>query len=208
MRWRKGVAVFVDYQNAYREARRSFFNDAADPAVVGQFDPLALAEGLAATPTTSFPGETRALTEVRIYTGLPDALKQGQGYAATSRQIGKWGSDGRVRVYARPLRYPQAWPKEPARQKGVDVWLAIHYLALAIRGEYDIGILFSRDTDLVPALEEAQMLGAEVACEVAAWAPTPTSGGRLRTHGQPLWCHYLDLAAFQAVEDPRDYNVP
>jgi uncharacterized LabA/DUF88 family protein len=202
------VVVFIDYQNAYREARRAFFDDENDPAIVGQFDPLALAHALASKQTSSFPGEPRQLKELRIYCGLPDPVKQGQGYAATSRQIGKWGSDPCVRVFARPLRYPPGWPREPTRQKGVDVWLAVHFLGMAIRRDYDIGILISRDTDLVPALEEVQALGNTVACEVATWASGRVGTGRLRTPPHPLWCHYLDLAAFQAMQDPRDYNVP
>jgi hypothetical protein len=202
------VVVFIDYQNAYREIRRSFFDDRNDPAIAGQFDPLALALQLTATATSSFGGATRSLEGVRIYCGLPDPVKQPQGYAATSRQIGKWGSDPRVRVFARPLTYPRNWPTEPPRQKGVDVWLAVQYLGMAIRRQYDVGILISRDTDLVPALEEVQAIGGQCACEVVTWAPNSVTAGRLRTPGHPLWCHYIDRAGVEAIKDSRDYNVP
>jgi hypothetical protein len=201
------VVVFVDYQNAYREARRSFFDDRNDPFTVGQFDPVGLAELVTARATDCFPGDPRTLTQVRIYSGLPDAVKEPKGYAATSRQIGKWGADPRVRVFARPLRYPGGWPKDPPRQKGVDIWLAIHYLAMALRGEYDVGVLVSRDTDMLPAIEEVQMVGSHVGCEVTTWAPKTVTPGRLRTEGRPLWCHYITRDAFQHIEDRRDYNT-
>jgi uncharacterized LabA/DUF88 family protein len=200
------VAVFIDSQNAYRDARRSFFDDKHDAATVGQFDPLKLALILARRSTSSFPGDQRQLSRLQLYTGLPDPLKDKRGYAATSRQIGKWGNHPLVRVFARPLLYPHRWPVEPPRQKGVDVWLAVHFLAMAIRGEYDVGIMFSRDTDLVPALEEALAVGQHVCCEVVTWAPTATTGRRLRIPGRPLFCHYLNRTDFDAVEDRNDYN--
>ena len=75
-------------------------------------------------------------------------------------------------VITRDLRYPPDWPRRPAQEKGIDVALAVDFVMMAARGEYDVGILFSSDTDLVPALEAVIALRPDdpPACEVAAWA--------------------------------------
>jgi hypothetical protein len=44
----------------------------------------------------------------------------------------------------------EAWPSEPAPENGIDIALAVHLVRLACKGAYNVGILFSRDTDLVP----------------------------------------------------------
>jgi hypothetical protein len=46
-------------------------------------------------------------------------------------------------------------------EKGIDVALAIDFVTMAVRGEYDVGVIMSTDTDLKPALEAvAQMRGS------------------------------------------------
>ena len=50
------------------------------------------------------------------------------------------------------LRYPPTWPTDPAQEKGIDVALAIDFVRLAITGAYDVGVMMSTDTDLLPAL--------------------------------------------------------
>ena len=56
-------------------------------------------------------------------------------------------------MIARDLRYPAGWPAQPAQEKGIDVALAVDFVMMAARREFDVGVLFSSDTDLVPALE-------------------------------------------------------
>ena len=50
------------------------------------------------------------------------------------------------------LRYPPTWPTDPAQEKGIDVAWAIDFVRLAITGAYDVGVMMSTDTDLLPAL--------------------------------------------------------
>ena len=66
-----------------------------------------------------------------------------------------------------------------AQEKGVDVELAIDYVSMAARGDYDTAVLFSTDSDLRPALEAVIALRkpgqAYPRCEVAAWRnPAPS----------------------------------
>ncbi|MFZ5851073.1 MAG: NYN domain-containing protein [Actinomycetota bacterium] len=115
----------------------------------------------------------------------------------------------------RTLAYPSGWPDrcqpgEKPREKGIDVALAIDFVAMAVRGEYDVGILMSTDTDLKPALEAvADLAGASgPRPEVAAWSAEGMRNRRLsiHSHSRSLWCHWLDKAAYLAVRDLTDYS--
>jgi len=152
------------------------------------------------------------LQQVRVYRGLPDLARDPHGYAAVRRQAEAWQAlDPMVRVLTRPLRYPRDWPRSRPQEKGIDVLLAIDFVQMAVRREYDIGILMSHDTDLAPALEAVDGLGRTAPgaprCEVAAWAAF-RSPQRLRLPGAAIWCHYLTAADFTAVADLRDYRRP
>ncbi len=111
----------------------------------------------------------------------------------------------RAAVVTRPLRYRGGLPPE---EKGVDVRLAVDFVAMALRGECDVGVLMSHDTDLVPALEVALELGGGVDVEVAAWAPARGRVSRLRVPERRVWCHYLSAADYAAVADNRDCARP
>ncbi len=63
-------------------------------------------------------------------------------------------------MIARDLRYPPDWPRRPAQEKGIDVALAVDFVTMVARGECDVAILFSSDTDLLPALEAVIALAA------------------------------------------------
>ncbi len=89
-------------------------------------------------------------------------------------------------------------------EKGIDVALAVDILRLAaVEGSYDVGVVFSGDTDLAPAIEAVQ----ELRCghvEVAAWRG---GGGRLRIDGTSRpWCHWLSEEDYHAVLDSTDYG--
>lgn len=146
------------------------------------------------------------LTQVRIYRRLPDATRQPKAYAANERQAAAWQRDPLVHVVRRPLRYPATWPAERAQEKGVDVALAIDFVRLAAQGGYEVGILMSTDTDLVPALEAVGSLKTVgVHIEVAAWSGK-RANRRLTTGNQLPWCHQLRLAGYRAVHDATGYG--
>ena len=105
----------------------------------------------------------------------------------------------------RPLRYPYGWPREKAQEKGVDVELAVDFISMAIRREYDVGILFSTDTDLRPALEAVFSLRPGPWCEVAAWRQPAGYSPRLTIRANLPWCHWLSDQDFQSVADRTNY---
>jgi uncharacterized LabA/DUF88 family protein len=203
------VVVFLDWQNVYRGAREAFCSLQA-PHWEGQVDPLRLAQHLAADSPFD-----RELKQVRIYRGQPDASRDPKGYAACSRQVGVWRQSALVSVTTRTLRYPPGWPSpyqpgERPQEKGIDVALAIDFVAMAVRGEYEVGILMSTDTDLKPALEAVAALTSTHGkrADVAAWSVPGRHDRRLAITGRNLYCHWMDKYVYDRITDGTDYSRP
>jgi uncharacterized LabA/DUF88 family protein len=191
------VAVFIDYQNVHLTAHDTFW-PYGTPRRKTHIDPLRLGQLLVGRRQGG-----GALIDVRVYRGKPSAALQPDAAAANDRQAAAWSRDPLVTVRRRLLRYPKEWPKAPAQEKGIDVALAVDFVRLATERRYDVGILVSRDTDLIPCLETVVDLRlAHV--EVASWE----GSGRLRfPGGNRPWCHYLYKADYRAVLDPIDYSL-
>lgn len=159
------AVVFIDAQNMYMGAREAFgWTDY--PGHYGNFKPVGLARVLTS-------GADRALTQVRIYTGVPTPQKDPRGNAAQQRRIAAWIADNPrlVEVFPRPLRYAPGSRK--GTEKGIDVELAVDLVGMAIDNEYDIAILASADTDLVPPLEYVHRRFPDKVLETVSWEPEP-----------------------------------
>ena len=114
----------------------------------------------------------------------------------------EWEKHGAAVLTAitRPINYGD--PSAP-REKGIDVRLAIDFVMMAMRDEYDVGIIFSGDTDLLPALEAVIELKGRGSVEVAAWVPGGSGHARpLKVKGEDVWCHFLDRADYGRLHDP------
>ena len=196
------LAVFIDYQNAYRGARQALGATDTDNHVVGQFDPIQLARLIASRHPNYKGSRLRKLVHVGIYRGMPSSSQSPTGYSAARKQCARWqrsvGTDQpRVEVCTRPLDYRTGKPRE----KGIDVVLALDLAFGAANGQFDVVVLFSGDSDLLPALERAHSLG--VSCEVAAWR----GGGRRQPRKSYIaWEHLLPQTDYDSVHDPLDYR--
>lgn len=193
------VALFIDYQNVYRRALAAFHGDRGHGAD-GQISPRELGEVLC--QRAQLPG-SRLLSEVRLYTGIPSQRRDRQGYAARRRQIAEWRRQGII-VSQRPLRYR---PGEQPQEKGIDVKLAIDFVTGAVEKRFDVGILFSTDTDLLPALEflvEHPDLG--ITPEVAVWRGTGDNNPPLSVPHASIWHHRLTQDDYEQVRDRRRYD--
>jgi len=142
------VIVFVDYMNVYEDFRRAFCSGTLLPTD-GQFDPVAFGKLLAERGPNH---EEWRLSEVRVYVGQPIHAHNTRAATAHDRQSAVWRNAGVV-VLARPLQY---LPGGVVRQKGIDVALAVDVVSLAHERKYEIAIIASTDTDLVPAIEAVQ----------------------------------------------------
>ena len=197
------LVLFVDAQNTYRSSREDFFNNSG-PSVNGQFDPAKLGSLIESRGGPN--GIECVLSEVRVYTGRPEAVKDPKTYAAHMKQCANWESDG-VTVVHRALRYPRGWPAQKAQEKGIDTALAIDFVTMAVDGLYDIGVIMSTDTDLLPALEFVRRrLAEERHVAAAAWR-SPHSRRRLALPGSNIWCHWLDRDDYDSVADLTNYSL-
>lgn len=94
--------------------------------------------------------------------------------------------------------------------KGIDVQLAIDFVAGAIDGDYDVGVIASTDTDLIPAIDfVVERFGGIRSAQVAAWS-SDRFGPRLQTKipSTKIWCHYLRRSDYDSIADPTDYVRP
>jgi uncharacterized LabA/DUF88 family protein len=191
--------VFIDAQNMYRGARRAYGWE-GHPGQYGNFKPIGLARILTM-------GDDRDLTEVRVYTGVPTAKRNPHGNAITQRRMAAWIADNPklVRVFPRSLRYP---PPE-GREKGVDVELAIDFARLALDDEYDIAVLASTDTDLVPPLELVVRRCPDKIIETAAYKPVvgceDVANAALDLSGGGVIRKTIDKKHFDRIADTRNF---
>lgn len=115
---------------------------------------------------------------------------------ANDIQAAGWTRDRRVHVIRRQLNY-RGWPNFASQEKGIDVHLAVDLMRTAFTRRYDALVLFSSDTDLLPALEAVagDRLGH---VEVACWLGSKS----LNFSGSSLpWCHYLDETDWLSTTD-------
>jgi uncharacterized LabA/DUF88 family protein len=194
----KRVGVFIDYQNVYRRARSAFALP-GDLHTVGQVDPLKVGQLISAKTQNS------TLEFVRIYRGLPDGAKDPKGNAACTHQVAAWKALQRVEVFTRPLRYPQNYPAEKPSEKGIDVQLAVDFMVAALDKRFDVGVIFSADTDLKPAIETV-VARTTVEVAVATWQPPTGYASRISISTRKIWCHYLTDVDFAAVKDLTNYT--
>lgn len=194
------VAVFIDWQNTYKTAREAFdwWNH---PNEYGNYSPYALARILAAG---NGRGAASDLVRVNIHRGLPSQKYDQAGYAANRRQSAAWMAENRDVVIPRlrPLRYSRD-PNEPPREKGIDVELAVAAVEWVLTERCEVAIIFSHDTDLVPAVELLARLKGSGCVETASW----TSGSfnkRLRPKPE-VYHHTISAEVFARVGTRVNY---
>jgi len=94
-----------------------------------------------------------AVQEIRFYTGLPDGVRAPRLLGAWNAKLARMGQQGIV-TYTRPLRYAGTPPI--AREKGIDVRIALDVVRLARLNCYDVGLILSQDQDLIEAVNDVK----------------------------------------------------
>jgi uncharacterized LabA/DUF88 family protein len=202
------VAVFMDWQNVYRSAREAFEMHQA-PNERGVFDPLALARHLAAANKR---GTTGRLVQVEIHRGQPQSNADPKGHGAVAKQAQAWMDQAPdlVSVRLRPLAYnPTTGEHE---EKGVDVALACSALEWVLTDRCQIAIIFSHDSDLLPAIETiCRLRGDATHVETASWKGDffhkriPPAKNKWNPH-HGVVNHTLKVEVFDKVETAADYS--
>ena len=201
------VALFVDAHNVYKGARRAFHRPSAW-GVAGQVWPGRVGEIICAR---GGPRGERTLEHVRVFRGVASEAEDAVGHAAARRQIAAWERHPKVRVFEHTLaRRSNKCPKcgevdEHLVEKGVDVHLASDLIDGAYRRAFDVGVVFSTDTDFVPAIRLAANLGVKM--EVAAWWTGVPHRDRPLLDGE-VWCQRLWREDYREARDARSYGSP
>jgi uncharacterized LabA/DUF88 family protein len=184
------IALFLDYQNVHLTGRDVFASGTAANKCLP--DPARLADVIAAKRA-----RPSVASVIKVYRGLPSPVHDPVKYAFNQAQAADWTRDRRVEVNHRPLRY---YSSGQAREKGIDVAVAVDLVHMAMRNQFDALVLFSADSDLLPAIELIRSAGW-THTEVAAWR----GGPRLRLPNVNVWCHLLDKADWSAVA--QDWSI-
>lgn len=195
------IAVFVDLQNAYHCARDAFCGGLSAPSRFGNFSPIRMAELLAGKGD-----DPREVVFVGVYVGAPDPRVDSQGARAQSRRVAAWQRASElVTVKSRGLRYPPGRPLSEAEEKGVDVQLAIDAMVMGVRDEYNVAMLVTTDTDLLPVVEGLLALKAingKPDVEVIGWKGLSRG---LVVPGVPM--RWIGDRDFVTIRDDHDYNI-
>ncbi|MGH3851170.1 MAG: hypothetical protein ACRDRT_16015 [Pseudonocardiaceae bacterium] len=176
--------------------------------------------------------EDAVLGRTTVFRGRHHVDHHWEQHRRCNDQATQWRNDGAI-VELRDLKYsyqlggdrqpildvngkkiPVGRPKE----KGIDVLCALALVREAARTDVDVVILASRDTDLVPALDEVfDFRGADpgryAKVETVAWfnrrfrEEDTVSGGALRpTSPRRIWNTNLDRSCFEASIDRHQYR--
>lgn len=212
------VVLVVDYQNAHQVGHKRFASaqklrsTLLDPGLLGDqlmrrraIDLTAPRPGYTGTP---YDPEFDELTDIFVFRGLPHLDRDPRGHAANLAQQVHWQEDSRVSVTLRPLTYQprDRCPHDPpggisdtvAREKGVDVLVAMKLAEIAHKATHDVAILFCQDSDLTPALELTRGLGP-TRIEAAGWF-------KWLSHNVPgVWQSRLLESDFVAARDTFKY---
>jgi len=177
------VSVFIDYENAIRVARHVFAHE-----VTSRIDPYKLSRWLA--------GPERDLNGVHIYRGEPDAQRSPSAWAEFDRDVKRWVAMGAY-VTTIPVQYGR---NGIAREKGIDVALAIDVITRAVHQEFEVAVIVSNDRDLSPVVKALAQGTFGVHVEIASWV----SGGgsdEVALHAPRVRNHRMDHAIYEHVAD-------
>jgi hypothetical protein len=214
------TAVVMDYQNVHLVGHEAFPSTRLRDRHESLVDPLKFAaELLRVRNAAQQPGyRAAAVRDVWVYRGLPSSEHDPDDYARSQAQKAHWERDRRVHVELRPLRYTvdrDAYGQPirdvhgkaivlGKREKGVDVLCALAMVREAVRGDIDLVVIASHDSDLEPAVDEAVALGS-AKIETFRWDSPDSYVYQLRATRCRVWCTKLDERAFTVSRDLTPY---
>lgn len=213
----RNMALVIDYQNVHLSAHEIF--SPSRPIEESLICPVKFARQLQKIKNKDSAeklGCSFSISRIEVYRGLPSSEANPRANAWNLMQKDQWERSAKLHdlsldVVYRPLKY--RYLPYPARgidlsvipqEKGVDVLCALALVRLAASEQFDGVILASRDTDLIPAIEQAHR-----SCQVEAvkWfnKDLPYTKGSLRPEGFRLWTTNMGEEDYRASLDLHDY---
>jgi uncharacterized LabA/DUF88 family protein len=194
--------VFVDGQNLYHCVRETFGYSFPNYDVLKLAQHVCVARGW-------------MLSEVRFYTGFPDAQDDAMWNRFWSRKLLAIKRQG-VNVYSRTLRYRNRVIKlsggttlttRVGEEKGIDVRIAIDLIRLAHRQRYDVAVVFSQDQDLSEVADEIRVIAREQCrwIKMACAFPYAANAPNIRGINSTDWVR-IERDAYDACVDAHDYR--
>jgi len=197
---------FFDGQNLYHAARKVF--NQSHPS----YDVLALSRWVC----EQFGWN---LTQIRFYTGVPSERDNYHWHHFWAGKLRAMASQG---VYIRRVQVKYHYNQletsttpgsekqhEPVKlrvgtEKQTDVHIAVDLLALAFKQEYDAAVIFSQDSDLIPAVQEVFAVARSQNRPMFLASAFPSDG---RSIGIPhtRWIH-IPADVYLERLDNRDYR--
>jgi uncharacterized LabA/DUF88 family protein len=226
------ATVVVDYQNVHLTAR-DIFDPGGDP-YRSLIHPVQFARRtLSERNTRQRQGQPHAeLSRVLVYRGLHHVDYDWEQNRRCMDQATRWRGDGAI-IELRDLKYDfergadgrpvtdihgKKMPKGRPKEKGIDVLCALACMREAVAPDIDLVVLASRDTDLVPVLDELyDSRGADPSryakIETVAWFDPEarkngrSAGGSLQpTQPRRIWNTNLGRSCYEASVDRHDYR--
>ncbi|MGC0274666.1 hypothetical protein ACO0LV_16905 [Pseudactinotalea sp. Z1739] len=225
------ASVVIDYQNVHLTARDVF--DPGGPERDSLIHPMQFARNAIrernARQRTGFP--QAELHRVTVFRGLPHVDHDWEQHRRCIDQASQWREDG-AQVVLRDLKYAyqrgadgretrdvngKKVPIGRPREKGIDVLCAVACINESERADIDVVVLASRDSDLVPVLDElydrhGRSSTRYAAVETVAWLnrhPRPggvTGGPLVPTRPRRIWNTNLGQQIYEASIDRTAYR--
>lgn len=198
----KKAIVFIDGQNLFYAAKEAFGYHYPN------YDVLALAN-------TVCKQKSWTLKQVRFYSGIPDPKDDSNKHVFWSNKFSAMGRQG-IYIFYRSLRYRHKTVRLPdgskhtfltGEEKGIDVRIAVDVIRLALRGEYDVAVVFSQDQDLSEVADEIRAIARERGRWIKIASAFPCSPVSKNTRGieKTDWIR-IDRDTYDACIDSRDYR--
>lgn len=215
------ASVVIDYQNVHLTARDVFAPHA--PTHRSLIHPVFFAKrAVHERNSRQRPGYPQAAPiRVLVYRGLPHVDYDPAQHARNLAQRERWLKDGATAVELRDLKYEHQRGADgkpildihgkkiavgPGREKGIDVLVALACVREAQREDVDLVVLASRDTDLVPVLDEVCDMPRGRIETVTWYEKGGRNFGSLRpTAPRKIWNTNMGSACYQASLDPNQY---
>lgn len=198
----KRAVCFFDGQNLFHSAKAAFGHSFPNYDVVQLSKAICHVNGW-------------QLSGVRFYTGVPDAADKpfwSHFWTAKCAQMGREG----VWVFTRQLKYRNKEIILPdgsshtfldGDEKGIDVRLAIDIIGMALKTDYDVAVVFSRDQDLSEVADEIKTISQVQNrwIRMASAYPFSPAVKQFRGIDKTQWVK-IDRATYDACIDKRDYR--
>ena len=191
---KKKTVTFFDCQNLFRSAK----------AIWGyhfpNFDPIKLSKSVVGNHSS----DGWRLNGIRLYTGIHVSWVNRALAHFWNEKLKKHSqADSRVFVFTRPLRYNVSGV---AREKGIDIRIALDLIRMARLKQYDVAILFSQDADFSEVADEIRSLAKEQSRWIKIVSAFPFSPTSDKIFGVPKtdWIR-IQKSEYDACIDISDY---